>query len=326
MKINYKTVLVLLVILAASLVVSTSCMAADNKTADNKTVVNSDENIWAEDQPTMDRPFKLNDEMIQRMLNKLRETDPNKAKELIQLRKDNPEKFQGEFRKVMHGQFMKNMGQRRDQAGGQRPPEPPKEPCMAPNMGPNSHPWPPVRPQEAFGHEGGNEREAWMARMQEEFTGWMEKNYPDEAKKLAKLKGENPGLYMRQLAIDMKKYRRIQEVSEENPALAEVLKQNLTLNEKCDQLLKQISTAKNDADKKTLTTELEKVLGSKFDLIVKRKQMEYEGLHQKLESLKVEVQKSETNVEKWKGAEFKNSSVKARLEELLNKQEKFEWN
>jgi hypothetical protein len=131
---------------------------------------------------------------------------------------------------------------------------------------------------------------------------------------------------MRQLAIDMKKYRRIQEVSEENPALAEVLKQNLALNDKCDQLLKQISAAKNDADKKTLTAELEKVLGSKFDLIVKRKQMEYEGLRQKLESLKVEVQKSEANVEKWKGAEFKNSSVKARLEELLNKQEKFEWN
>jgi hypothetical protein len=303
MKNNYKTVLILLVMLVSLLAVSTSCMAADNKAA-----VSENENIWAEDQPTMDRPFKLTDERIQEMLNRLGESDPNKAKELAQLRKDNPEKFQSEFRKVMHEQFGKNREPRGDREGDQRP-----------SGGPAG------KPPEAFRHEGGNEREAWMAKMQEEFTGWMAKNYPDEAAKLTKLKAENPGLYMRQLMLDMKKYRRIQEVSEENPAMAEVLKQNLSLNEKCDQLLKQISAAKNDADKKALTAELEKVLGSKFDLIVKRKQMEYEGLHKKLEALKAEVQKSEANVEKWKSAEFKNNSIKARLEELLSKQEKFEW-
>ena len=67
------------------------------------------------------------------------------------------------------------------------------------------------------------------------------------------------------------------------------------------------------------------VVSSRFDLIVKRKQIEYEQLRNRLEKLKKEVEQREAEVEKWKDAKFKNESVKARLEELVSGAEKFQW-
>jgi len=52
------------------------------------------------------RQFQLTDEMINRIMARLAESEPEKAKELEQLRKSDPEKFKAELKKSM--QSMRN--------------------------------------------------------------------------------------------------------------------------------------------------------------------------------------------------------------------------
>jgi hypothetical protein len=71
--------------------------------------------------------------------------------------------------------------------------------------------------------------------------------------------------------------------------------------------------------------QLNEVVGKRFDLIVKRKQIEYERLLEKLEKLKKEVKESEAEVDKWNDAKFKQENVKTRVEDLVSGKEKFRW-
>jgi len=61
------------------------------------------ENIWIEEEPRGPGPgpgpgrgpgFELTDEEVNRILNSLKQSDPNAIKELEKLRKEDPEKFQ----------------------------------------------------------------------------------------------------------------------------------------------------------------------------------------------------------------------------------------
>ena len=158
-----------------------------------------------------------------------------------------------------------------------------------------------------------------------EYLEWLEKNYPEKAKKLAELKEEKPKLYRRQIGLSLKKYGRIAKASKENPELAEALKEDLELKKERDKLLRKIRAATDDDKKKKLVKKLEEVVDSRFDLIVKRKQIRYEMTSKRLEKLREQVKQSKAEVEKWKDAKFKNENVKARLEELTSKIESFKW-
>jgi glycerophosphoryl diester phosphodiesterase len=128
---------------------------------------------------------------------------------------------------------------------------------------------------------------------------------------------------MKELRLSYRKYGRIAEAAKENPQLAEVLKKDLELGKAQNELLKKIKAATNDNEKKELTQKLEEALGRRFDLIMERKQIEYEHLRKKLERLKEEVQQSEGQVEKWK--QLKGNLVKERLDKLLKQSEEFTW-
>jgi chromosome segregation ATPase len=176
-----------------------------------------------------------------------------------------------------------------------------------------------------FAQPGEHGPSAAMRQNYEEYLKWLQDNYPNEAKELAELKEQNPQLYMRKLAISFKTYGKIAEIARENPKLAEVLKEDLELRRQTDKLLSRIKAAVDKDTKQQLIKELEEVTNARFDLIVKRTQIRYEQLNQKLEQLKEEVKENEAKVEKWKDPEFKKQSVKARMEELLSKAEKFDW-
>ena len=171
----------------------------------------------------------------------------------------------------------------------------------------------------------GQEKGMWMREREANHLKWLEKNYPDDAGKLAELKKKNPELYFKQLMHSMRTYGKIEEAEKDNPQLAEVLKSDLQLRREQDKLLGKIKDAATEKEKKQLSEELEKTVGSRFDFIVKRKQIEYEMLLKRLEKLKEDVKKSEATVEKWKDQKFKNDAVKSRTEELLSRSEKFQW-
>ena len=165
-------------------------------------------------------------------------------------------------------------------------------------------------------------------RMRERYAEhleWLEKNYPEEAKKLAELQKEKPELYMKQMAISLRKYRRIQEAEKDNPKLAEVLKEDLALKGKRNRLVRKIRAEENEDEKNKMTEELEEILNERFDLILQRKQIAYEQLSEKLEKLKEEVKKSKESIEKWNDPELKDEKVKTRLKELVTGEGKFRW-
>jgi hypothetical protein len=275
--------------------------------------VNEAENVFEEFPERMFREFEPTEEMIDRFMDGLKEAEPEKAEELAKLREKEPEKFNEEIKNVMREHFRQMFRGQWERGGpggfvggpegrGERGPE---------------------------GRERGPRRGDMMARfaeLQEKFLVWLKENYAEETKKLAEIKEKNPELYDRQIHLLWMKYGRIFMTAQENPELAEILKQQNELNRQRDELMRKIGKAKDEKEKGKLVDELGEVLGKKFDLIVRRKQIAFEQLRERLAELEKQVKESEAKVERWQKAEFKQEQIKSRLAELVGKSEKFDWN
>ena len=303
MKTNYGKILVLIMITVITLS-ALPCRAGEKK----------GENVWGEKEPARRHKwFKLTDEAIERIMDRLAETNPKEAEELAKLREENPEQFREAIREQLGKRFRGRMEQgfgrklkkRPDMMGGPGMKEPG---MMTPGM-----------------QGGGRQMRMMRERRYAEYIKWLEENFPEEAEKLAELRENRPELYLRKLVLSLKRYGKIAKASKENPQIAEVLKEDLALKDRRDELLRQISRAADDDEKKELIEDLKEVISDRFDLIVKRKQMEYERLRNELKKLEKEVRKNEAEVEKWKDASFKDENIKVRLEELVSRTEKFEW-
>ncbi len=340
-----KTKYGIILVLAMAAVLSTTtlyCRAAEDV---NKEEVKSteplppppggvaeEEDIWSED-TAKGRPgrFGLTEEKIEHIMNRLAEAEPNKAKELKQLQEKDPEKFKAELRKVMREQFGRKFGkhvEKRLEPFG--PGNAPPTPCPMPS--PNGMPTPPGMGMQKHGEPFGPGHimpEMGMHWRYDKYLEWLKENYTDaatqleEAKKLAEQNG-NWHKYWKEFGLGLKKYGRIAEAARENPRLAEVLKKDLELRQQQDELLEEIKAA-GDKDKEELVKDLKEVLNNRFDAIIERKQIEYEQLLEKLERLKNDVEQRKAKMEKWKDTKFKDDSVKARIEELLGKSDKFMW-
>ena len=171
------------------------------------------------------------------------------------------------------------------------------------------------------------------------FPEWLEENYPEVAKELAELKERDPRLHKKRYSSYLQKYRKVYEASKENPELAEILKEDLELKEQRDELLEQIGRlrivcdessdheTKMECEEKisTCREKMEEVLTKRFDLIVRRKEIEYEQLLEKLKKLAEQVEKSSSELSNWRDPEFMKDNVRARLAELLGERDRFRW-
>ncbi|MBU1259789.1 MAG: hypothetical protein KJ757_06470 [Planctomycetes bacterium] len=169
-------------------------------------------------------------------------------------------------------------------------------------------------------------RERMRQRMQareNELIAWLEKNEPEKAKELAALKTSDPPAYTRRMMFEMRNYRQIIDAEQTNPALAEVLKQDLALKQKRNELLDKVKGATDEKKKAELTKQLKEVIGQRFDLIVQKKQLRYEELKKKLEDLQQSVNKSQTELKNMKSK--KAEQTEKHLEELLSQSEKLNW-
>jgi len=280
-----------------------------------------EESVWQEDEPRGRgggfRRFELTNEAIEHMMSRLAESDPAKAKELAKLRKKDPEKFKAELREVMRKRFGRGWEEPGRGGGKYRPKK--HEPGRGMEFGERG------KARGPRGPAGGRGMGMTMRERHREFLEWLEKNYPEKAKELAGLEEKSPELFGKRYGLCYRRYRKIYEAFKENPALAEILKEDLELKERRDKLLAEIRAGVSKDEKAELVKELEKALGRRFDLIVKRKQIEYERLLKRLKELQERVKASEAQVAKWKEAEFKKTSVKGRVKELVGKIEKFRW-
>ncbi|MGD9109888.1 MAG: hypothetical protein PVG93_03000 [Phycisphaerales bacterium] len=289
MKTSWKQILVLSLLATAA--VSFTAIAEEAKPAPEPAF--GDE--WE-----MSGNWRPPEEAIDHMLERIKETDPEAAARLGELRED-PEKFAEEFGKYMRENWKKMHSSDRSWRGR-------REGRSGRSRGRG----------EGVGYQ-------WRDRMwqkHKEFTEWFSENYPEDANELEAIRETNPQLHMRKMMQCVRKYGKTAEAAKENPELAQVMKENIALKDERDEILKKLSTAEGD-EKEALTKELEQIVAKRFDLIVKRKQLQHEQLLKKLEKLKERVKESETEVDKWKTS--KDQKVKERVNELLGKKEEFYW-
>jgi hypothetical protein len=305
----------------------------------------AEEDIWS-DEAANARPrrFELTDERVEQFLVRMSEAHPERAEELRKLAKDNPEQFRKEMRETFFarrhqmrehpGEMARGEG-RGDMHGRGPMAAERRHPAMGASPGRGDMhgrgPMAAERRRPAMGGTGrggrGGERgrERWRERIQErheEYIEWLNKNYSEEAKKLVGLREKDPEKYIKHVMASKERYGEIMEAQERNPELAEVLQEGLELKNNRSKLLKEVRTAEGK-ERKKLMEQLKEVVNRRFDLIVRKKQLRYVHLLEKLEKLQTEVQRREAEVEKLKNR--KEQAVRERLEELTSKAEKIKW-
>jgi hypothetical protein len=242
------------------------------------------DDIWSEERPRGPRRgrrgFELRDGDVDRLMQYLKENNPDKARELAKLREKEPEKFKAELRRHGGEEFSKIFMERMEELRQQR---------------------------------------------RTEFIEWVGKNYRKDAEELARLKEREPDLYLTKYEHIRDKYWRIFEEEKRNPELAEVLKEDLELKKRRDDLLRRIKSAKSEKQKKRLGTELEEVVGRRFDLIVRRKQIAYERLLKWLAELQDRVKRSSDEIAKWRDKKAREENIKKRLKDLTEGTVQFKW-
>ena len=343
MKTLYGTILVLVIAVGVLLSGPSQCLARQEK-----------ENFWSDDeQGRAHRWFELTDEGIEKIMERLTKKNPKKAKELSELREKDPKEFKAELRKLVREKFRKKYhkqkGFRRDkgcykgykskdqceqfcknfkecQKRGRFSDDRPKHKRGRGRgeHGPGGPHRGPGRDGPHGGHGGGG---GFGSRARHaEYLEWLEENHPEKAKELAELKGKKPELYAKKLGRSFRRRGSIAEAAKRNPELAKVLGEDLVLKDIRNKLLREYHHRATDkAAKKKAVEKLEEIVSGRFDLIVKRKQIEYDHLRKRLERIQKRAGQSQANVEKWKDVKFKEENVKARLKELTSSSEKFTW-
>ncbi len=172
----------------------------------------------------------------------------------------------------------------------------------------------------------GERMERWFERRRQdrrtEFIDWLKMNVPKEAEVLEKLKDNDPDLYARKYEWAHKRYGRAFEESKDHPEMTKVLLEDLSLQKTRDRLVSRIRRTESEEDKKRLIAQLEEVLSDRYDLIVIRKQLLYERLLRRLESLQKWVRKSRADIEEAKKKEIKAANIKQRTQTLLEGQKR----
>ena len=263
------------------------------------------EEFW--DEEPAEPQMRTSDEQVGRIIEQIRKTDPKRADELMRLKKQNPEQFRVEIQTEMLRQFRQE--RQRNVQGGE-PTAPGPMPAQ-PGPGPGGMMAPP----------GGHWKER-LEKKHNELIGWLEKNYPDKAKELQELQKRDPEQYIVQIGEAMRRYEPIIGTQKNNPKLAEILTEDLKLQTHRDNILKELRTAK-DPQRQELVKELKEATSRRFDLIMAKKQIQYDQLLVRLEKLKVEVGKRENELEKLKAN--KDKAVEEHLKELIEQTEKIEW-
>ena len=171
-------------------------------------------------------------------------------------------------------------------------------------------------------------RERIEARRQErnnKFLEWLKANYPEEEQALTKLKDRGSQPYLTAFDSVMNRYGYIFEAESSNPELGAVLKEDLELRRRTDQLCARLRNEKSDAKKQAIGAELQEVVARRYDLIVRRKEVAYEHLLKRLEDLQKQVTDSKDDIARYKDEQVRQENVRQRVETLIGNKVRFKW-
>jgi hypothetical protein len=123
----------------------------------------------------------------------------------------------------------------------------------------------------------------------------------------------------------MNRYGYIFEAENSSPELGSVLKEDLALRKKSEELCARHRKEKSDAEKQKIGAELQDVVARRYDLIVRRKEIAYEQLQKRLEGLQKQVTDSKDDIAKYKDEQIRRENVRQRVEALTGNKTQFKW-
>ncbi len=259
------------------------------------TVADEFEDIWEEGPGRRPRQTQLDKERLDKLIKHVAQGKDEREKQLHEVYKNDRENFWGQIRDFFH----KQRGQGTPREG-------------PPRRGPRNG--------------QGPRRSRWREQLQqrhEEFMGWLKKNYPSVEEELTQLREKDQDAYFRRLRKVSEKYEPIVSAEKRNkPEMATVLKEEIELTDYRDKLLKEFRQAETKRQKK-IFDELKVAVSRRFDLIVRKKQLQFEELRRRLERLRRELEKRENELGKLINS--KEEATKSRLKSLLHPNEKVDW-
>jgi len=264
-----------------------------------------DEDVWGDEKGKKPGERRMSAEKIEGVLRHIAENDPEKAEHLRQLKEKDPQKFREQMRLLIGARGDGDDNRTRGQHSGQSKGEMGKERMSGRGMSGRG------------GGFGGR-----MAERHDEYVKWFKKEFPEKAQKIEAMREKDPEKYMKLMQGCQRKYSPIMRAQRSNPELAKVLKEDIQLQSQRDQLLKELRSA-DKKESKALRKELEEVVSSRFDIILKKKQLRYKDMLKRLQALEKRVNEQQAEVESLK--DKKNDTIEQRIEELISKTERISW-
>ncbi len=166
--------------------------------------------------------------------------------------------------------------------------------------------------------------EARHQKDQAEFTDWLKTNYAREAEALTKAKEKDPQLYVKSYDSLWSQYGSIFQ-ARSNPELMALLKEDLDLKKKRDDLVRRIQQEKSQDKKQVLGVELRDIVSRRYDIIVRRKEIAYEQAMKKLAALQKQIQDSQSAIGRWKDPSVKQKNIQLHVESLTEGKVSFKW-
>ena len=137
------------------------------------------------------------------------------------------------------------------------------------------------------------------------------------------MKDSDPDRFAQQVIDLLNIFEPIRKMERGNPELAETMKKNIELQKRRDSVLLQIRITPNEEQGK-LIEELKLIISERFDTIVLEKQLYHEWMQRRLKYLEKKIETRAKELESLK--QTKDQSVEARLNELVERTEKVNWN
>ena len=243
------------------------------------------EGIWTEDLERESGRAELSKERLEQIIKSASQGKADEEKRLRKLYADDQQKFWGEVREFFHR---------------------------------NRPPGPGARGPDGQGPRGGG---GWRERLQkrhDELLALIKEHRPEQARKLADLRESDPDKYFKEFSALRRIWGQVLEALKRgDKKLAALLIEDIDLVEERDALLREIHCA----DKKRLPKlikELEEVVGKRFDLILKKKKLQYVELRRRLERLQEQLESKQQELEKL--TDSKKQAITKRVNELTPKE------
>lgn len=244
------------------------------------------------------RQEELSTERLAELVKYVAKDDAERSKQLNDLYEKERDKFWSEVRDF----FRKEREARGDSEGGPG----------GPGGGPGGPP---------------PNRGRWREQLQkrhDELVEWLKENFPQVEKDLAKVRDKDGDQYAKDFAEIRRIYEPIMSTQGRNPELGGVLIEERQLTIYRDSLLIEIRRAgKDEKRKERLVNELTKVVEQHFDLIVRKKQLQFEELRERLEQLQRELSVREKELGEL--VKSKDEATKGRVKALLDPKANVDW-